>query len=170
MSGLFISERGVTSVKLLACSEFLAPGWFGTFEPCERNETSGSFSSPAWLRNESNLHSDSCRSTASTKLKRFPFAFGTAPFRRKVISPTAEPGKVLLRIIVGIIHVHTQRVTRKAKITAKASGLAKPGPKRPSGIRLDDLMPKKRVTGGRGLLFGASDNSQPQTNQPTEET
>jgi len=61
-------------------------------------------------------------------------------------------------------------VTRKSKIPAKSLGLASPGPKRPSGIRLNDLMPKKRITGGKGLLFGASDSSQLPTNQPGETT
>jgi len=51
-------------------------------------------------------------------------------------------------------------VTRKQKIPAKSFELAKQGQKRPSGIRLQDLMPKKRVTGGKGLLFGASESSQ----------
>ena len=63
-----------------------------------------------------------------------------------------------------------QRVTRKAKSAAKSLSLASPGPKKTSGIRLHDLMPKKRVTGGKGLLFGATDNSQPPTNQPEEAT
>ncbi len=65
---------------------------------------------------------------------------------------------------------YTYCMTRNSKFAAKSSGLAKSGPKKPSGIRLDDLMPKKRVTGGKGLLFGASDNSQPTTNQPEETT
>ena len=65
---------------------------------------------------------------------------------------------------------YVQRVTRKAKSAAKSLSLAGPGPKKTSGIRLHDLMPKKRVTGGKGLLFGATDNSQPPTNQPEEPT
>jgi hypothetical protein len=80
----------------------------------------------------------------------------------------------LRKVIAGTLTWHhscyTQRVTRKPKITAKSSGLAKPGPKRSSGIRLDDLMPKKRITGGKGLLFGASDNPEPPMNQPRETT
>jgi len=59
-------------------------------------------------------------------------------------------------------------VTRKQKIPAKSSELANRGQKPPSGIRLQDLMPKKRVTGGKGLLFGTSDDSQPSTQQPGE--
>jgi hypothetical protein len=69
-------------------------------------------------------------------------------------------------LILGMIYVHTQFVTRKQKTSAKSFHSAKPGPKQPSGIRLADLMPKKRVTGGKGLLFGASDNSEPLTQQP----
>jgi len=65
---------------------------------------------------------------------------------------------------------YTSYVTRKPKIVAKSSGLAKLGQKRTSGIRLNDLMPKKRITGGKGLLFGASDNSQPPTDQPGDTT
>jgi hypothetical protein len=61
-------------------------------------------------------------------------------------------------------------VTHKSKSTAKSLGLAKPGPKKTSGIRLNDLMPKKRITGGKGLLFGASDSSQLPPNQPEETT
>jgi hypothetical protein len=64
--------------------------------------------------------------------------------------------------------VYIQAVTRKQKIPAKSFVLAKQGQKRPSGIRLQDLMPKKRVTGGKGLLFGASDSSQPPTQEPGE--
>jgi pyruvate/2-oxoacid:ferredoxin oxidoreductase beta subunit len=65
-----------------------------------------------------------------------------------------------------MIIVHTQCVTRKQKNPAKSIELAKRAPNRPSGIPLKDLMPKKRVTGGKGLLFGTSDSSQPQTQQP----
>jgi hypothetical protein len=65
---------------------------------------------------------------------------------------------------------YTSFVTRKSKIAAKSSGLARPGSAKPSGIRLNDLMPKKRITGGKGLLFGASDSSQLPTNQPGETT
>jgi hypothetical protein len=36
-------------------------------------------------------------------------------------------------------------------------------------IRLDDLIPKKTVTGGRGLLFGASETSQSLTTNPTQQ-
>jgi len=60
----------------------------------------------------------------------------------------------------------TQCVTRKQKIPARSIELAKRAPNRTSGIRLQDLMPKKRVTGGKGLLFGTSDSSQPQKQQP----
>jgi hypothetical protein len=59
-------------------------------------------------------------------------------------------------------------VTRKQKIQAKSNELVKRDQKRPSGIRLQDLMPKKRVTGGKGLLFGASDSSVPVTHQPEQ--
>ena len=36
-------------------------------------------------------------------------------------------------------------------------------------IRLDDLIPKKNVLGGRQLLFGASDTTQA-TNNPKQES
>ncbi|CAN5807200.1 hypothetical protein BH20VER1_BH20VER1_09480 [soil metagenome] len=36
-------------------------------------------------------------------------------------------------------------------------------------IRLDDLIPKRNVRGGRQLLFGASDTSQPTHNKKKEE-
>jgi hypothetical protein len=75
-----------------------------------------------------------------------------------------------VKLFIGIILVMTASVTRKPKTTAKSSGLTRQGPKKPSGIRLDDLMPKKRITGGKGLLFGANDSSQPQSNQPEETT
>ncbi len=65
-----------------------------------------------------------------------------------------------------MVIVHTQCVTRKQKIPAKSFELAKRAQNRPSGIRLQDLMPKKKVTGGKGLLFGTSDSSQPQKQQP----
>jgi hypothetical protein len=35
-------------------------------------------------------------------------------------------------------------------------------------IRLDDLIPKKDVAGGRGLVFGTTDTTQT-TNKPTNE-
>src|SRR5437879_2228573 len=127
MSGPSISEQGVTSVKLLACSEFLAPDSLGTSEPCARNEAGGSVSSPARLRNESNLASDFCCSKASTKLKQIQFAVEVAHFGRKTDSRIANWENLSPNIIVGIIYVHVQYVTRKAKFTAKASGLAKPG-------------------------------------------
>jgi hypothetical protein len=73
-----------------------------------------------------------------------------------------------IEVIPGIIIVHIHSVTRKQKNPAKSFELAKQGQKRPSGIRLQDLMPKKRVTGGKGLLFGASDNSQPPKQEPGE--
>jgi hypothetical protein len=73
-----------------------------------------------------------------------------------------------IEVILGIIIGYIERMTRKQKNLAKPFELAKQGQKKPSGIRLQDLMPKKRVTGGKGLLFGASDSSQPLTHQPEE--
>jgi hypothetical protein len=37
-------------------------------------------------------------------------------------------------------------------------------------IRLDDLIPKKNVLGGRQLFFGASDITQQTTTNPTQES
>jgi hypothetical protein len=36
-------------------------------------------------------------------------------------------------------------------------------------IRLDDLIPKENVLGGRQLLFGATDTMETSTNNPTKE-
>jgi hypothetical protein len=76
--------------------------------------------------------------------------------------------KLYLKVILGINIGYIQPVTRKQKTPAKPCDLANQGQKRPSGIRLKDLMPKKRVTGGKGLLFGASDSSQPPLHQPNK--
>lgn len=53
----------------------------------------------------------------------------------------------------------------KNKKNAPAGELGHQRPKRSKGklIRLDDLIPKKDVTGGQQLLFGATDTKQ--TNQ-----
>jgi hypothetical protein len=52
--------------------------------------------------------------------------------------------------------------TPKNKKNAPARASAKQGPKRRKEklIRLDDLIPKQNVVGGRQLLFGASDPTQ----------
>jgi hypothetical protein len=48
------------------------------------------------------------------------------------------------------------------------SGNRRPKRKKEKFIRLDDLIPKKDVVGGRQLLFGATDATQT-TNKPTSE-
>jgi hypothetical protein len=55
----------------------------------------------------------------------------------------------------------------KASAAASESGTHKPKRKKEKLIRLDDLLPKGNVTGGRQLLFGASDTQQP--TQPDKE-
>jgi hypothetical protein len=57
----------------------------------------------------------------------------------------------------------------KAKKNASPGESENPRPKRRKGklIRLDDLIPKQDVTGGRQLLFGATDTTQ--TTNPTKE-
>jgi hypothetical protein len=55
------------------------------------------------------------------------------------------------------------RVPQKAKPSGKSLAATKPGGKKSACIRLDDLMPRKTVTGGARLLFGARNNSQNQT-------
>ncbi len=37
-------------------------------------------------------------------------------------------------------------------------------------IRLDDLIPKENVVGGRQVLFGATDTTQTTTSNPTQKT
>lgn len=49
----------------------------------------------------------------------------------------------------------------KDKKTATASEIQKPKRKKEKLIRLDDLIPKGNVMGGRQLLFGATDTQQP---------
>jgi hypothetical protein len=53
----------------------------------------------------------------------------------------------------------------KKTTAANESGIQKQKRKKEKLIRLDDLIPKGNVTGGRQLLFGATDNQQP-TNNP----
>jgi hypothetical protein len=48
--------------------------------------------------------------------------------------------------------------------SADESGIQKPKRAKEKLIRLDDLIPKGNVTGGRQLLFGATDTQQ--TNDP----
>jgi hypothetical protein len=60
--------------------------------------------------------------------------------------------------------------TAKNKKNAPAGELTSRRPKRRKEklIRLDDLIPKQNVVGGRRLLFGATDPTQP-TNNPRKE-
>jgi hypothetical protein len=58
-----------------------------------------------------------------------------------------------------------ESVPKQAKPVLGTSGSKKPAAKI-SCIRLDDLIPRKNITGGNRLLFGASSNSQTQTKIP----
>jgi hypothetical protein len=68
-------------------------------------------------------------------------------------------------------------ITKVAKVSApknkeKAPAAGESGNQRPKRrkeklIRLDDLIPKQDVTGGRQLLFGVTDKTQ-STNSPTK--
>jgi hypothetical protein len=51
-------------------------------------------------------------------------------------------------------------VPQKSKSIGKAFVASKPSGKKSTCIRLDDLMPRKTVTGGVRLLFGASHSNQ----------
>jgi hypothetical protein len=55
----------------------------------------------------------------------------------------------------------------KKNAPAGESGNGRPKRRRDKLIRLDDLIPKKDVKGGRQLLFGATDTTQ--TTNPTKE-
>src|SRR5215471_13795428 len=61
-------------------------------------------------------------------------------------------------------------VSHKQKTVGKTSGASGTGAKTASCIRLDDLMPRKTVTGGNRLLFGASSSSQKPNNQKPGQT
>jgi hypothetical protein len=51
--------------------------------------------------------------------------------------------------------------------TSEESGKQRPERRRDKLIRLDDLIPKQDVKGGRQLLFGVTDTTQ--TTNPTKE-
>ncbi|PWU15926.1 MAG: hypothetical protein C5B50_14550 [Verrucomicrobia bacterium] len=53
-------------------------------------------------------------------------------------------------------------MSQKSKRDGRSPGSNKPGNKKAPFIRLQDLIPRKTVTGGSGLLFGASNNQQNQ--------
>jgi hypothetical protein len=55
----------------------------------------------------------------------------------------------------------------KENLHAGESGKQRPGRRRDKLIRLDDLIPKQDVKGGRQLLFGVTDTTQ--TTNPTKE-
>jgi hypothetical protein len=59
----------------------------------------------------------------------------------------------------------------KSKKNAPAREPASQRPKRKKDklIRLDDLIPKENVMGGRQLLFGATDTTETSTNTPRKE-
>jgi hypothetical protein len=56
----------------------------------------------------------------------------------------------------------------KKNAPAEESASRRPKRKKEKLIRLDDLIPKQNVVGGRQLLFGASDTTQTTIN-PTKE-
>jgi hypothetical protein len=57
----------------------------------------------------------------------------------------------------------------KKNAPAGESASQRPKRKKEKLIRLDDLIPKQNVVGGRQLLFGASDIAQP-INNPKQES
>jgi len=57
----------------------------------------------------------------------------------------------------------------KNKAPAREPASQRPKRKGDKLIRLDDLIPKENVLGGRRLLFGATDTTQTTTNNPTKE-
>jgi hypothetical protein len=57
----------------------------------------------------------------------------------------------------------------KKNAPAGESASQRPKRKKEKLIRLDDLIPKQNVVGGRQLLFGASDITQP-INNPKQES
>jgi hypothetical protein len=59
------------------------------------------------------------------------------------------------------------RTTRKNRPLAGESGNQRPKRRKDTLIRLDDLIPKKDVTGGHQLLFGVTDTT-PVKKQPYE--
>jgi hypothetical protein len=61
-------------------------------------------------------------------------------------------------------------VSQKQKNIGKSSAANLPGAKKTSSIKLDDLMPRKTVTGGRRFLFGASSPLNLNQNKKTGET
>jgi len=58
---------------------------------------------------------------------------------------------------------------QRPKREGKHFGLSKPDGKKQPCIRLQDLIPRKTVTGGSGLLFGANSNQKNQ-NQTGKDT
>jgi hypothetical protein len=57
----------------------------------------------------------------------------------------------------------------KKNAPAGESASRRPKRKKEKLIRLDDLIPKENVLGGRQLLFGATDTMETSTNNPTKE-
>ena len=57
----------------------------------------------------------------------------------------------------------------KKNATAGESSNQRPKRKKDKLIRLDDLIPKENVVGGRQSLFGATDTIETSTNNPTKE-
>ncbi len=57
--------------------------------------------------------------------------------------------------------------TRKKRPQPENPGSQRPKRRKEKLIRLDDLIPKQDVTGGRQLLFGVANNTQ--SNNPTKD-
>jgi hypothetical protein len=74
----------------------------------------------------------------------------------------------LARILITEIAKVSAPKNKKNAPVAGESGNQRPKRRKDKLIRLDDLIPKKDVTGGHQLLFGVTDTTQ-STNNPTKD-
>jgi len=74
----------------------------------------------------------------------------------------------LARILITEIAKVSAPENKKKAPAAGESGNQRPKRRKEKLIRLDDLIPKQDVTGGRQLLFGVTDKTQ-STNNPTKD-
>jgi hypothetical protein len=74
----------------------------------------------------------------------------------------------LARILIPEIAKVSAPKNKKNAPAAEESGNQRPKRRKDKLIRLNDLIPKKDVTGGQQLLFGVTDTRQ-STNKPTKD-
>ena len=74
----------------------------------------------------------------------------------------------MARILITEIAKVSAPENKKKAPEAGESGNQRPKRKKEKLIRLDDLIPKQDVTGGRQLLYGVTDKTQ-STNNPTRD-